>query len=237
MVDGGNAMKLSWLALLLLPACSAGGLAIPGDDSTSSQPTTNLVGGLTGGDTEVHPMVGIGVDPDNRSDPAVTNPSKPTDPPHVSGYGLTWAYFAEATLPQGETHMSCHGVPHEVDHPWSGSCNPYSGDTPCSAVRPILCLKKDGSQPAPSSYDIGFYNGWVGGVLASSAPDLGGALTSRAAADALCKIELGEGFVMAEFHDAGGGWGFVGETGALDTSKRHWVAIDDQPGNCWNSSN
>lgn len=150
------------------------------------------------------------------------------------GFGLTFAPLAEASLPQGTAHLSCHGVPHEVDQPHAGSCNPYAGDTQCAKEQPVLCVHRDGSH-APSGYPFGFYNGWVEGELASTAPVAGTSLVSRADTDALCRAELGEGWAMAEFHDAHGGWGLVGNASPkLDAFKRHWVFIDDQPGNCWN---
>ncbi len=154
--------------------------------------------------------------------------------PLNKNFGLTFASLDEPTLPPGATHMSCHGAPQDVDQPHAGSCNPYVGDTRCTSALPVLCIRKDGSSPPQSSYEFDFYGGWVGGTLASTAPIAGTALLSRSDADSLCTAELGEGFAMAEFHDAGGGWGLVGITSAdLDTSLRHWVFIDDQPANCW----
>ena len=162
-----------------------------------------------------------------------------SEPPHAAaqtnrGYGLTFASLAEASLPDGTIHMSCHGAPKEVDQPHAGSCNPYVGDTHCSKALPVLCVRKDGSA-APSGYSFGFYNGWIEGSLASTAPVAGTSLTSRDRADALCRAELGDGWVMAEFHDAHGGWGVVGNDNQIDASARHWVHINDQPGNCWDA--
>ena len=151
-----------------------------------------------------------------------------------NGYGLTFASLAEASRPDGTVHMSCHGAPKQVDQPHAGSCNPYVGDTQCAKELPVLCVRKDQSA-APAGYEFGFYNGWIGGSLASTAPVAGTALMSRERADARCRAELGDGYVMAEFHDAQGGWGFVGNAGQIDSAARHWVFIDDQPGNCWDA--
>ena len=40
---------------------------------------------------------------------------------------------------------------------------------------------------------------------------------------------------MAEFHDGNGGWTFTGKRGAINEQLRHWVHINDQPGNCWDA--
>jgi hypothetical protein len=110
--------------------------------------------------------------------------------------------------------------------------NPYSGDAGPTASWPVLCLRQDG-RPAPSGITFDFYNGWAAGEVRTSPPVLGSALTSRAAADAICANAFGAGFRMAEFHDGNGGWTWWAEGTPLSTV-RVWVAIDDQPANPWN---
>ncbi len=151
-----------------------------------------------------------------------------------AAYGLSFGLRSDASLPPDTVLMTCHGTPKDLDRTWADSCNPYTGDTLCTRARPILCIHKD-SSPAPASgYVFGFYNGWVSGELASTAPVVGTALGSRAHADSLCRDHLGSGWQMAEFHDGNGGWAFVGKRNALlDETIRHWVHINDQRGNCW----
>ena len=103
-----------------------------------------------------------------------------------------------------------------------------------------------------------FYDGWVSRPVKLSPKIKGDLLTSRAVADNFC----GSGWRMAEFHDGrwiagmsdtqhyggsgspspwiqsssrSGGWGlhakYNGGMGKLN--KRFWVAINDQPANCW----
>ncbi len=151
----------------------------------------------------------------------------------TNAFGLTFGE-AQGAIPEGTIGMSCHGAPKGVENPHAGSCNPYAGDTRCEHALPILCIKRDG-RPAPPGFAFGFYNGWARGELASSAPIVGRALTSRAMADAVCAAELGPDYRMAEFHDGDGGWAFVGARGSVRGGQRHWVRIDDQAGNCWDA--
>ncbi len=142
-----------------------------------------------------------------------------------------------------------------------GTGNPYTGDTNCRIKRPILCVNVDGS-PRPN-YNVSpgyeMYNGWVEGHYTTTVPTKGTALQSQAHADSLCAAAFGTGWRMAEFHDGAyingmdsthygnsigsqspwqsgaphGGhtaWGF----GHVRNDTRYWVAINDQPGNCWN---
>jgi YVTN family beta-propeller protein len=114
------------------------------------------------------------------------------------------------------------------------ACNPYTGDTSCSNSLPVLCVSPQGLPRPPYTPDPSlFYDGWVGGSLALTAPVLGTSLTSQATADALCATTFGSGWRMAEFHDGGGGWGFRAYGNIPDGGSRFWVRISDQPANCW----
>lgn len=116
----------------------------------------------------------------------------------------------------------------------------YHGDTPASAVLPVLCLNVTGAG-VPAGLTPTFYAGWARGDVRQTAPVSGTLLTSRAAADALCAAQFGFGWRMAEFHDgrygAGltlvGGWSFWAY-GFLPAGLRFWTAINDQPANPWN---
>lgn len=151
------------------------------------------------------------------------------------GYGLTFGLAEEQAIAQELVHPSCHGFPKNIDRDWSGSCNPYAGDTSCERARPVLCVRMEQVRP-PASFTPSFYNGWAPGTLASTRPIVGKELRSLREADALCTQELGPGFRMAEFHDGGGGWTFTGKRGAINAAERHWVYINDQHGNCWDAA-
>ena len=160
-------------------------------------------------------------------------------PAPTQSYGLTFAQAAAPSDAAAEVvHLSCHGEPRQFDQPHQNSCNPYQGDMSCRTVLPMLCVRPTGAL-LPQGVENGFYNGWVSGVLGATAPVMGAVLRSLAQASARCEAELGPGWRMAEFHDGQGGWGLQGLPGAglLGPGQtRYWVAINDQPGNCWDGA-
>ena len=166
---------------------------------------------------------------------AGTTGETPTGDPNGSGQALTFGFSESDEFGDELAWASCHGTPGAEGGSRAPECDPYAGDASCVDSRPILCVRVDGAE-APEGVWFDFYRGWIGGTFASSAPVRGLALTSRDAADAVCAADLGDGYRMVEFHDAGGGWSFVGLNGGVERSVRHWVAIDDQPANCWNTS-
>jgi hypothetical protein len=157
---------------------------------------------------------------------------------------MTWGSGTSVRMPseKGEVvQVSCHGFP-KLDG--SDSCDAYHGDTLCSRPRPVLCLLKDGRAEPESIAKLRaasmmspdkFHAGWAKGELALTPAIRGDAFANRHAADAYCARTLGEGWRMAEFHDGDGGWGFVAN-GHIDAKSRFWVAINDQPANCWGNS-
>ncbi len=110
------------------------------------------------------------------------------------------------------------------------SCDPYNGDTDCTEFHPILCLY-DAGLADPGLY-VDYYEGWAGGYVEITSDIQGCALTSLAVADAYCTSEFGSGYVMAEFHDGGGGWSWWAY-GTITSTDRFWTYINDQAANCW----
>jgi hypothetical protein len=176
--------------------------------------------------------------------------------PHISRNGMTWGvnnYNADLDI----TRVHCYGK----IGPNRGPCNPYQGDTSCSAPLPVLCVKVDGTPRPPyalakcstcAMYDE-YYNGWAEGSIGLTAPAQGNAFANLADADAYCAAQLGEGYKVAEHHTgryvmgmdennfygdtwpantSAGGWGLYGPGQLADTS-RFWVDINDQDANCW----
>jgi hypothetical protein len=132
-------------------------------------------------------------------------------------FGLTFGWKDGAA--------SCHGEPKGgMGQPHEGSCNPYKGDTTCRTVMPIMCVKARGAGGGTAAPDMGVNSSnEVAGFLIASQDD----------GDARCVKDLGEGWKMAHFHQAGG-WEFkYAPANGLRGEARHWVAIKDQPGNCW----
>lgn len=119
-----------------------------------------------------------------------------------------------------------------------GNSNAYQGDTPASAVLPLMCLYVDG-RPVPAGINPTYYHGWAEGEVKFTAPISGTLLTSQAAADALCAGTFGASWRMGEFHDGKvngmpDGWRYYANGTTLPASPRFWVAINDQNANPWN---
>lgn len=190
--------------------------------------------------------------PDPVHSPGPLDPARvelPTNGPSPSllvNRGMTWvkAYHTNAT---GQDTVGCYDYSANPQNPTS--CNPSVGDTDCKEVRPILCIRQDGS--ASNGFVGSFYNGWAHGNIGLTHGVQGMALTSLAAADAACVKEFGANWRMAEHHDGGGGWNWTaygnindlyGQSDPSHTLQhRFWVYINDQPGapgpldggNCW----
>jgi hypothetical protein len=210
-----------------------------GQAKSTGTPSENVV---TTGGAPVASMAESGAAAANGQNASTESTSVPAVPRPI-GHGLTFALAPTESGGGGGstaaelanlTHLSCHGEPRQVDQPHRDSCNPYKGDTSCRVVLPVLCFQGKGL-PQPAGIDAGQYKGWSGGVLGATQPVMGAILTSNAAGTARCEKELGAGWRMAEFHDAGG-WGMQGQRGlGLAPNTRFWVHINDQPGNCWDS--
>jgi hypothetical protein len=180
---------------------------------------------------------------------AAAEPPASAAPVNPDRFGLSFGHGALPS-PQSDVMVSaCAGAPLDMGNPDKTQCNPTQGDTSCRTALPVLCVLKDGStaesvglasEPkAPGGgTGLNFYTAWVGGTLAATAPVAGFVIGSRAQANARCTSELGTGWRMAEFRDAGAGEGLVGKRGQglVNTNTRHWVATDDQKSNCWDPS-
>lgn len=164
-------------------------------------------------------------------------------------------------------YSACAGAPVDMGNPDKDQCNPTQGDSSCRTALPVLCILKDAStaesaglvnepkaEGGPKAEDASktedaprdgvvskgpdFYAAWVGGTLAATAPVAGFAIGSLAQADARCASQLGNGWRMADFREAGTGQGLVGKRGQglVSTHTRHWVAAKDRKSNCWDPS-
>ncbi|MDH6119719.1 hypothetical protein ABH930_004480 [Kitasatospora sp. GAS204A] len=150
-----------------------------------------------------------------------------TAAPMTGHAGLTWITYQQRS--NGEVHVG-----------FDGTSNPWVGDTPASAVLPMLCLDVTNS-PLPADLNADFYDGWARGWVGLTPPITGYSLTSRATANALCASDFGPGWREAGFHDGHygtdltqvGGWSFWAR-GTIASGVRFWVANNDQPANPWN---
>jgi hypothetical protein len=154
--------------------------------------------------------------------------------------GMTWS---RSVLPDvgGWTQVGCHGaIKDGMSAPHEGSCNPYRGDTVCSAALPLLCVAPNAVKTrhveAPSASQVATLDyKAIDARIAVTKPVVGASLESQAAGDAVCASTHGEDWRMAQFHDAGG-WGLAAHADAKAAfpATRYWVAINDQSANCWN---
>jgi hypothetical protein len=145
--------------------------------------------------------------------------------PSCPGMGMTWELL---------DHNATYSADKVGCAAGSGNCNPYVGDTSCRFVKPILCFFEDGS-PNPGILMNSTYESWAEGDIALSTPTSGCYLTSPTDADSICESEFGVGWRMAEWHDGLSGWNWWAY-GDIQTTERFWVAIDNQPANCWTGS-
>jgi hypothetical protein len=147
--------------------------------------------------------------------------------------GMTWGVLPPSVATYQFVNVDCAGLPGEIT-PSGHNCDPYNGDTQCSKSLPILCVNDDVKDPFPRDHlniNPKGYHGWFGGKIDDSIIVKGSDLTSRKKADYICSSKLGDGWRMASFHD-GNGWGFWAR-GQVKSKTRFWVAINDQPANCW----
>jgi hypothetical protein len=169
--------------------------------------------------------------------------------------GMTWGVASHDDSDLDISRVHCYGQP-------GSPCDPYHGDTSCFTPLPVLCVNVDG-RPRPSysipvcgsscSMNDEFYNGWIEGSVALTAPVQGNAFATLADVNSYCEAQLGPSYRAAEFHDgrwvygmdennfygstwpantSAGGWGFYAP-GQLADASRFWVDINDQNANCW----
>ena len=125
----------------------------------------------------------------------------------AGGKGMTWGLGGSHDATLGIDMVGCSGVP--ALPTVGGGCDPYMGDTSCKVALPLLCVKVDYSpRPNYAVYATGgstmpsaYYQGWLGGHMAVTAPVFGTNLRTATTGDDLCKNEFGEGWRMAEHHD------------------------------------
>lgn len=149
-------------------------------------------------------------------------------PPAVKrGVTLTPSNAIPVNIP-GLVALSCHTGGSDP------ACDPYVGDTVCSAARPVACLKP-GDAPAPVDADGALIlSTWTGGTIAVTQPVAGTRFRGVRDVDEFCVQHFGPGWRVAELHD---GFRFQSVSGLGDSRTirgRVWVDIADQPhATCW----
>ena len=206
-----NPVKYVALSLLTLALASCGQRAVVPAPAASSAALSSQ---------RLLPVPG---DPGAPIDPGPVDPG-PIDP--------------SGAVPSTRKGMTWHLVSQSGDVArvgYDAATNAYQGDTSVLESRPVLCIRQDG-RAAPDGLALNG-DGWAGGEVKLSPSVPGTALTSLTTANALCSGEFGDGWRMAEFHDAPSGWRwYVNASTPIDPNTRFWVSINDQPANPWDSA-
>lgn len=148
-------------------------------------------------------------------------------PPHRNGLTLK-ASDGPSGGAVGTVFLACRQVGDD-----NAICDPYAGDTPCEARRPVACIKP-GDEPAPNGLrTTPSYLSWSGGSLAITEPVAGNRFASVKDVDRFCAARFGGDWRVAAFHD-GFREGIAGFGDRKAISSRVWVDIADQPyATCW----
>jgi Domain of unknown function (DUF4124) len=154
-------------------------------------------------------------------------------------HGMTFGLEAQS----GDTvSASCLARPAPQDRPRDGGCDAERGDTACSRVLPVLCIKTaDRRARTPAVVDA--TTGRVKappaseGLLLGASPALrGDSLASQQSGTQACERALGSGWRMVSYQDSSSWTTAPRRHDSLaQTTGRFWVAVGDAPGNCWNA--
>ena len=146
----------------------------------------------------------------------------------IANLGLTFGQPADDEVgPGGTVFLTC-GVSEDGQE---NICNPYQGDTLCSAPRPLLCFI-DLDAPAPAYLESS--RNWSSGLVAVTDAVPGDRFKTIGDADAYCAQNFGKDWRVASFHDGGGGWALSAYGSAGAPNGRVWVDIKNQSsGTCW----
>ena len=135
-------------------------------------------------------------------------------------YGLTWAK-QNHVCKSFVDYVGCYGKAGLLTGKGSLSCDPYKGDTICSAKKPVLCHNPSIKLNRPS-YPINlmtgvsqiseFYQGWAGSFLRETEPVYGCAFNTLSDVNKFCELRFGCGYQIVEFHD---GWYIPGMSASM----------------------
>lgn len=157
--------------------------------------------------------------------------------PSPDRFGLTFGRAEVQDDPNNLIYSTCAGGVRDMQNARNGQCNPIQGDTSCRTALSVLCVEKTAVVEASTD---GGSSDWVSGRLAMTQAVAGFVLQSYEHASALCAKELGEGWRMAEIHDAPnsdpsriGLLGLKGTARMNSPHGRHWVANKSEKANCW----
>lgn len=150
--------------------------------------------------------------------------------PPVVKRGLTLKPFEGSIPMQTQTaHLVCHSVRNTEDR-----CDPYVGDTVCSAERAVACLRP-GNAPSPMDADgKPLFAMWSGGEIAVTEPVRGDRFRTVRDVEDFCVQRFGIGWRVASLHDGIRNQSISGLGDQRSLTSRVWVDIGDQThATCW----
>lgn len=149
-------------------------------------------------------------------------------PPVKRGVTLT-PYRPPALERPGIVNLACHPV-RNGDH----RCDPYVGDTPCSAALPVACLRPGDLPPPVDSDGSSLTLAWSGGTIAVTEPVAGERFRSVRDVETFCARHFGADWRVASINDGMRNQSVSGKGDAQTILGRVWVDIADQPhATCW----
>ncbi|MBX9803704.1 MAG: hypothetical protein K2Y04_13220 [Caulobacteraceae bacterium] len=130
---------------------------------------------------------------------------------------------------QGTVNLACHHA-READR----KCDPYVGDTVCSAALPLACLRPGDAPERRDPAGNRFFGHWSGGTIAVTEPVRGDRFRTVREVEGFCEQRFGAGWRVASIGDGFRNQSVAGLGDSRGLTSRVWVDIADQPhATCW----
>jgi hypothetical protein len=147
-----------------------------------------------------------------------------TEPSQVRG--VTFVEHSDKPLGTDISLLSCSGDPTQ------NTCDPFSGDTLCTAQLPLACFQSGNLARPERLATLGWGNSFNGGQVKVTGPISASSFKTRLDADAFCAAQFGQGWRVLQYAD--GTAAAVVSQSPIEPRTRVWVEISDQPrGRCW----
>lgn len=140
--------------------------------------------------------------------------------------GVTFVEHSDKPLGTDISLLSCSG------DPTLNTCDPFSGDTLCTAQLPLACFQSGNLARPESLATLSWGNSFNGGQVKVTEPIRAARFKTRLEADAFCASQFGQGWRVLQYAD--GTAAAVVSQSPIAPRTRVWVEISDQPrGRCW----
>jgi hypothetical protein len=147
-----------------------------------------------------------------------------TEPSEVRG--VTFVEHSDKPLGADISLLSCSSDPTQK------TCDPFSGDTLCTAQLPLACFQSGNLARPERLATLGWGSSFNGGQVKVTEPISASNFKTRVDADAFCAAQFGQGWRVLQYAD--GTAAAVVTQSTIAPRTRVWVEISDQPrGRCW----